>query len=62
METSQLSLSFANQPKPQYLNFPFKSEAELEEIRKAAAKKFAHVPRPSRVFDSPWGSQRRRAA
>lgn len=60
METIQLPLVFANQPKPQYLDFPVKSEAELDEIRKAAAKKFAHLPRPSRIFDSPWGLQRSR--
>lgn len=60
METNQLPLVFATQPKPLYRNFPLKTEAELEGIRKAAAKKFAHLPRPSRLFDSPWSYQRSR--
>lgn len=62
METNQLALDFANQPKPQYLDFPFRSESAQEEIRKAAAKKYPASPRPSRVFDTPWGFQRRRTS
>lgn len=60
METIELPLVFASQPKPQHLDFPLKSDVELEKIRQAAAKKFAHLPRPSRIFDNPWGFQRSR--
>lgn len=59
METNQLSFTFATQPKPVYRDFPIKSEAELAEIRAAAAKKFAHLPRPSGLFDTPWAFSRR---
>lgn len=35
-------------------------ETEMETIRKEAAQRFAHLPRPLKTNDGPWGFYRSR--
>ena len=35
-------------------------EAEMEAIREEAARRYAHLPRPLKISDGPWGFHRSR--
>ncbi|MES2696835.1 MAG: hypothetical protein V4773_25430 [Verrucomicrobiota bacterium] len=37
-----------------------KFEAEMEAIRQEAARHYAHLPRPTKVFNGPWSFHRSR--
>lgn len=60
MDTQQLTLLFPTPPRAEYLDFPVKTDAELDGLRAAATGRSAPLARPARASDRPWGLSRNR--
>ena len=59
MEIGQLSLAFASQPQPKFMNFPFREETEPRVLLSSAVKTATQLTKPSRRKPAPRANLRR---